>query len=278
MTLGLKYSSKYGFILLKMKLLFVFIIALFSANCYAQPEGIPTMSENESFQIVSQPNPYGELSLYLKENIDPKLLKNITYPQREFCGKTIRLEFQINKRNITSQLRIRTGVEELDDTIKSLFVKFPIEKLHITEANKLGKNSVQLISRKYKKNIINASTIAVCDQMPIVEGCEDIEYYYRYSSCFYKSLYEHILNNISLLTVQKSGVRGEIKVYLKFSIDVDGNFYDVSCMAPKKTFRNEIIRVVKTYSKIIEPGMRNAIPAGVYDYKTVYLLVIDKIK
>ena len=203
MICRLQYGYKFSFLWIKTQLLVAFIAVSFSTICHAQTEEIPTISEYESFQLVSQPNPYGELSLYLKENIDPKLLKNISYPQREFHGKTIRLEFKINKRNIPSQLRISTGVEELDDTIKSLFKEFPIEKLHITEANKLGKNSVQLISRKNKRNIINASTIAVCDQMPIVEGCEDIEYYSNYSSCFYKSLYDHILNNISLPTVQK---------------------------------------------------------------------------
>jgi len=256
---------------------------------YTKDEFILMMDkEKMSFLKESKPSPESELSIYLKSKLTEKDLKKVNYNniQNSFSFKTtplkyktydytIRLSFEINKKNKAWNLRVQTGNSDLNKKIENIFKNYPIEKFNLNEKNKLGKNTVQLFSREKKKTIINASNFVVLDEKPTIELCSDIKYYSKKSSCLYDDMYNYILENISLSVLSKQKKRGEIKIYPRFSIDSKGNIYKVNSIAPNKAIKKELDRIIKLYDRKLTPSKRNGIPRD-YFYSSNYVLIVDK--
>ena len=244
-----------------------------------------TQTERKNFESLGKPNKNSEISLFLKKYITKKELRKVNYSKimssfsyklnpykLEFFDYKIRLKFKLSKKNKISGIRILTGNKELDNKIKKLFKKYPLKEAFKIRDRK-GEYSIQLFEKVEGKTIINASTFFVNDEKPSLEKCKKIEIGHRRNSCWYKELYQHILNNISPQEFIKQKLRGEIKIYPRFSIDSVGNIYKVNSVAPNKIIKNEIDRVIKTFSKGIIPAKRNNIPEN-YFYHTNYILII----
>jgi len=132
-----------------------------------------------------------------------------------------------------------------------------------------------LFARENRKAIIKASTNIVYDEKPTLEECKNIESKSKRSSCFYKKLQQHILNNISLQTVAKQKKKGEIRINPRFTIDSIGNIFNVNSIAPNKTLKNEVDRLIFSFIKKIIPAKRNGVAKN-YFYKTNFILIIEK--
>lgn len=246
------------------------------------------LTESNMFQSLAKPDENSDLSNFLRANLNPELIENIDFNKirslynyknisKKIFDYTIRLTFEINKKNKASNFRIFTGNYDLNKQIIEIFEKYPLEKFSIDESSKSGKISVQLFAKENKKTIIKASTFAVVDQIPIQKNCTDVKYRQQLSSCFYKSLYNYILNNISLATISKQKLRGEIKIRPRFSIDTNGKVFHVNSIAPNNIIKDEIDRIIKSYNEIIIPAKRNNEPK-IFFYDTDYVIIIDNIK
>lgn len=256
-------------------------------NYYSKEEyELIIQKERKIFKSLGKPNKNSEISLFLKKYITEKDLSKINYsnimssfsyevnPHKiEFFDFKIRLKFKLSEKNKISGIRIQTGNKELDYKIIKLFEKYPLkEVLKINDSK--GEYSLQLFEKEGRKTIINASTFFVNDEEPTLEKCKNIERAHKRGSCWYKELYQHILNNISQKEFAKQKLRGEIKIYPRFSIDSVGNIYNVNSVAPNKIIKNEIDRVIETFNKGIIPAKRNKIPKN-YFYHTNYILIIE---
>ncbi|GIZ09185.1 hypothetical protein [Flavobacterium sp. UMI-01] len=239
--------------------------------------------ERHTFKTLSKPDVNSELSLFFKENLNSQDLERIDYDKikslydfkanpykLDVYDYTIRFFFDVDKKGKPYNFKVSTGDNVLNKLVKEIFKKFPLEKLKLTEENKLGLNSIQLFEKVKRKTIIKASTNVILDISPTTENCEVLETGMSRSSCFYNEFREYILNNISL-----SQKMNEVKIESRFSVDSNGKIYNVNCIAPKKVIKNEIDRVVKSFNKKIIPARRNNIPIDFF-YNTTYIITSNK--
>lgn len=247
------------------------------------------ISENDVFQTLSKPDENSDLSIYFKNNLPEKLLKKIDYSvikssyryeniSNKVYNYTIRLTFEIDKKNKASNIHIYTGDNDLNKQIIAIFKNYPLEKLSIDESYKTGVISVQLFAKENKQIIIKASTFAVVDRDPVIKNCKDVlQPLYRRHSCLYMSLYNYILANISPETISKQKLRGEINIRPRFSVGTDGKIFHINSIAPNKIIKDEIDRIIESYGQITTPAMKNDTPIDFF-YDTTYVLFFDNKK
>ncbi|OXA77868.1 hypothetical protein SAMN05444397_11440 [Flavobacterium aquidurense] len=246
------------------------------------------VAENNIFQSLSKPNENSDLSNYFKIYLEKGLLRKIDFSEiksspyyshisNKVYNHTIRLTFEINKKNKATNFRLNTGNKELDKEVIRLFKKYPLEKLSLGENAKTGKISLQLFARENKTTIIKASEFAVVDQLPILKGCENTQYNWELNKCLYDQLFKYILANISLKTISEQDLKGEIHIRPRFSIDATGKIFKANSIAPNKIIKDEIDRIILSYDQVLIPGKRNNIPKITY-CDTYRLFVIQDIK
>lgn len=274
-----------------MKNILIVLFISLNLNCYSQFDK-DFSTELRSFQSLSKPSPNSRLSQYLIQNLGIKYLNRIKFSDKQKSnGKTIRLTFTLYNKNRPGNFRINTGNIELNKKIIAVFKKYPIEKLGLNSTNKLGICSVQLFSKEKNKTIINASSIAICDISPILEGCQNIKSHSKLTSYFYDSLRKHIVNNFSLSIFDKKQLKRlkSIRLFPRFSVDLEGNIYNINEEDFKlKSYKNnpknlkspkhidqELYRITKSFDKIVKPATRNG-KAIFFNYDTFYSFVLEK--
>ncbi|MFG4005255.1 hypothetical protein B0A67_23705 [Flavobacterium aquidurense] len=244
--------------------------------------------ENSVFQALAQPSTESDLANYFKIYLEQNLLKKIDFSKLKTSSYykgisnkkynyTIRLTFEINKKNKAFNFRIHTGDSELDKKVIEIFKNYPLEKLNLNDNAKLGKISIQLFTKEDKNTIIKASTFAVVDQLPVLKGCEGIAYNSELGRCLYDQIFEYVLKNISLENIAKQGKRGEIIINPRFSIDSDGKIFRVNSIAPNKIIKDEIDRIITSFNQVIIPGKRNDTPKNTY-CETFRMITINNLK
>lgn len=244
--------------------------------------------ENSVFQALAQPSTESDLANYFKIYLEQNLLKKIDFSKLKTSSYykgisnkkynyTIRLTFEINKKNKAFNFRIHTGDSELDKKVIEIFKNYPLEKLNLNDNAKLGKISIQLFTKEDKNTIIKASRFAVVDQLPVLKGCEGIAYNSELGRCLYDQIFEYVLKNISLENIAKQGKRGEIIINPRFSIDSDGKIFRVNSIAPNKIIKDEIDRIITSFNQVIIPGKRNDTPKNTY-CETFRMITINNLK
>ncbi len=233
------------------------------------------LNENNTFQTLAQPSENSDLANFFKIYLEKKLLKKIDFSEvkwsylykdisRSEYNYTIRLTFEISKTGKASGFKIYTGDKDLDRKIVEIFKKYPLEKLALTEADKSGRISVQLFAKENKNTVIKASKFAVVDQLPTLKNCENLQTNWQKNNCLYERLYEYILQNISLKTINKQELRGEILFRPRFTIDSKGKIVHVNSIAPNSVIKNEIDRLIASFDQVLAPGTRNNLPKNTY--------------
>ena len=231
--------------------------------------------EINTFLALAQPSENSDLANHFKIYLEKKLLKKIDFSTIKWSSfykeisknKTtlsVRLTFELSKTGKATNCRINAKDKELEKKIIEVFKKFPLEKLGLKESDKSGKISVQLFTKEDNEVIIKASQFAVVDVPPILKECEDASLYWQLNKCLYDRLYDYILKNISLKTLNNQKLRGEIIFRPRFTINSEGKIINVNCIAPNKVIKDEIDRVVLSFNETIEPGKRNQVPKNTY--------------
>jgi len=244
------------------------------------------IEERKHFQELSKPNPQSNLSIFLRRNLNLEILKKIKprlvttkFKLKDYSKKyrdsIVTATFRIKKRN--SFDRINLLDKDLKKEIKEVLDKYPIEKLGLDKTNRKGKITVQLFTFKNKKAVINASSTPVINEPPQFSTCHDINSYSNLTSCNYKVLYNFILSNLSTENISKQKLRGEIYIRPRFSIDKNGNIYNIDSVASNKIIKQEIDRVISLYKEKIIPATINNKPVD-FLYETTYALYLEKIK
>jgi hypothetical protein len=244
-------------------------------------------NENNTFQALAQPSENSPLADYFKIYLETELLKEInfstiksSYLYKDISNNkynySIRLTFEINKKNKATNFRINTGNKELDRKVIEVFKKYPLEKLALKESDKRGKISIQLFTKEDKKTIIKASTFPVVDQLPVIKGCENSKVNWELNNCLYDKLYQYILENISLKNITNQNLRGEIIIRPRFLINTDGKITGVNSIAPNKVIKDEIDRLIASFDQVEIPGKRNDKPKNTYcdTYRTITIVNI----
>lgn len=218
-----------------------------------------------------------------KNTIDSinKGVTNVKVPPNQMTqlekNNIVTLSFNVNRQNKISFLlkpnTIRTGVKSLDSKIVKAFRKIPPKKLGIAR-NSFGEYSVQLFEYKNNVPFINASSIALKFEKPILKSCEHFNSNFARSNCIKITLQEHIINNISLDVLSKQKERGEIKVKVYFKIDSEGKVSNMRSSVANKVIQYEMDRVLKSFNEEFFPARKNGCPVD-HNYFTVCQIFIE---
>lgn len=209
----------------------------------------------ESSTIDHNPNSKNELSLYLKKQVSKRTLRKIKFQPKE---NNIILSFNINNENKPYRISINNfGGKELTEAIKEAFEIYPLEKLNLEDLDKRNKYYLQIISKKGSKNIFNCSSKVIVETPPICNSCNNLEFYEDIKTClnievkkyFYKNSDFSILNNLD---------EDEINLFIQFAVSKEGKLIDKKTKVPS-VFRNEVIRVLETFSNIEKTGTFNGV-------------------
>lgn len=176
-------------------------------------------SDNFDFETYSNPDPESELSLYLKNKIKKKLLRNARFQTKK---NNITLSFFINNERKPYSIKVSSfGSFEFNKSVISAFKEFPLDKFKSDSLDTRNKYSLQIVSKKGSKNIFNCSTKLVVESPPICKPCEDLKFFPDIKSClnlevrkhFYQKADFSILNNIK---------EEETDLYIQFSVSKSG--------------------------------------------------------
>jgi hypothetical protein len=225
------------------------------------------------FDIYALPSNSNELSRYFRKNINIKLLDAIKFQDTIENNKRIILEFKINKKFKVNNLRVNSQYNELNNEIKEAFKNYDIKKLNLPKESELYTYKIQIISSYNNRSIINCSTHIIYDKLPVYEGCVSKTTHSNLSTCNYEKLKAHVLNNIDAKVIEESKILGELMLFPKFTVDVQGDITHIESKAPNDVLILELNRVISLLSKV-KPATRNGRPI-LYNTNSAISLVIE---
>lgn len=217
------------------KLIFLLIVLIFLQG-FSQEKEINYLED-------SNPNSKNELSLYLKENISKKFLKNIRYPR--YTEKIV-LSFNISKENKPVRISISNfGNSKAYNAIKGAFENYPLEKLGLQELSRKNRYFLQIISKENSKNIFNASSKILVETPIISNNCKDLTYYEDLETCFKEEVKKHMyaVLDFSILTKETE------TLFIQFNINKNGKLVDNKSKVPSY-FLEELNKALNSFNKI----------------------------
>lgn len=106
------------------------------------------------------------------------------------------------------------------------------------------------------------------EQALVYPGCENHKDNDDLKKCLYGKLFEHVRNNVNSSLFNELGLKDEVKVYVRFKVNVNGDVTGVEARSPHPVLSQEGERVV-----YLLPKMQPARAAG-KPVNTVYTLPI----
>ena len=207
-------------------------------------------NENFDYDLLSDPNPKNELSLYFKKEIPKKLLRKAKYLKDK---ENIVLSFNINNENKPYNIQVSSyGSVDLDTEIKKAFEKYPLEKLHIDKLDRKNSYSFQIISKKGSRNKFNCSSILITETPPVCKTCEDLDYFEDIQSCLEIAFKKHFYNTFDFSIVTEN----DTNIFFECSIDKNGGLLLKETKKPLK-YIDEIKKTIASFPLIETPGTFN---------------------
>ena len=256
------------------QLLFIILLVISNIGFSQAVEPKEFSDKYEEFDYYSKPNKKNELSRYIRKHIDLGLLNAIKFKKKDTRKQRIFLTFRLNSKNKPVGIYVNSPYSELNESIKEAFKKYGIEKFYIPEINKLNTYVLQIISVEDNNAIVNCSTNIIYDRYPVFEGCESIVDYNSMRRCINNKLESYIIKNISHTEIINSRVIGNIKLYPKFRININGEIEQINSKAPTESLTKELNRIISIFPKAKTPPTRNGNPTNLF-YSTHVRLQID---
>lgn len=226
-----------------------------------------------AFRNYTKPNPTSKLSEFFLKNLSEELIKKANLNR---INNTLTISFEIHKRKATN-IKTNARSNSLEKEIISVFKKFPVKKLKIADKKRFNRYTVQILSFKDNKNIINASSITGYMKPPVYKGCSTSKSFSKLKKCFSKSVQKHfskkfdasLPNNLGLTT-------GRIRVFIGFKIDKNGYVSNTKVKLSKKSpkLKAEVERVMKLIPKMTSSAFRNGKRINI-KYSIPFTLIVE---
>ena len=88
------------------------------------------------------------------------------------------------------------GPKKIAAPIVKAFLKYPFNKLAIKELDRRNKYTLQIISKKDRKNIFNASSKITIETTPVFAECEDLIYSKDIKTCLLNAMKKHLYSTL----------------------------------------------------------------------------------
>ncbi|MGJ8744438.1 energy transducer TonB [Polaribacter sp.] len=242
---------------------------------YSQPPKIVKFNDKfKEYDYYAKPSTTSDLTAFFKTRVDTELLSELKplgkndYQRRFFLG------FKFLEGKIVD---VSTNVNnsKLRKMFVDAFKAYDIEKLNIKNISPLNRYEIQLSSWVDGKSILNCSQYVIIKKFPLYEGCELVASYSEMKKCINKKLENHIINNISNTVLEKSNIKGGLKLNPKFLINSDGSLSKIKIKTASRELSEELHRIIALFPKPITPAMCNGNPTG-YFYKGYFNLFVNE--
>ncbi len=101
----------------------------------------------------------------------------------------------------------------------------------------------------------------IIEEAPIYPGCEGLDKE-NAKKCFTKKVAKFVNKKFNLNITENLNTTGRQRIFVKFTIDKEGNIVDILAKSPFKTLEKEAIRVVQKLPKMT-PGKQRKKPVAV---------------
>lgn len=256
-----------------MKYYLFLLLFCFSTIGFSQSEPKGFKDKQEEFEYYAKPNPSNELSRYITNHIDYKLLDNYIISDTIKGKSHVYLTFKFNEEKQVVGIKVTSPYSELNNNITEAFKKYDIDKLAIPEKNLLNIYVLQILERAGDKMIVNCSTHILYEKYPVYEGCESANSYSKMKSCIDKLLEAHIAKNISSESIKKAKILGKLTLKPAFIINEKGAVELIPNKNPKDSLSIELNRVLALFPTAISPPFRNGKPTRLLYKGTVHLQI-----
>lgn len=232
----------------------------FNINCLVSLQ-IDTKDEKYEKEVLKSNdsilNPNNELALHFKNLINEDELQKIVFPIIE---KKIYLYFARNKKGKLIDIKSNSISKDYNERLVAVFKKFPVEKLNITNPNKLDYYRFTIMTKVHKK-------VIECEDKPDVfnfplfdKSCEKSDSALEVRTCLSESIAHIIRTEFNTNLNPKTNLTGQIRILTRFEINTLGEFINVKVSAPNPYLENELIHIIKQMPKVYKPAYLNNKP------------------
>ena len=193
---------------------FLLLIFLSISNiCYSQSEKeLTNLQQSES----SSKN---KLAKYFKKNISKKLLKNVRHAKNK---EYIILSFYINSEKKPYKISTNTFSNfKLREAIIESFKKYPVKNLNIDSLRRNRLYYLQVIGKKDGKSIFKTSNKIHSKKLPILNGCDQLDYYEDIYACTREKIKKHFYENLDFKIAENLNNEEEITINVNFFVGSD---------------------------------------------------------
>ncbi|RMA65686.1 energy transducer TonB [Ulvibacter antarcticus] len=103
---------------------------------------------------------------------------------------------------------------------------------------------------------------AVIENVPIYPGCEVMEGNEARKKCLSNKVEQYVASAFNTNLADELGLEGKQRIYVKFTINKNGDIVDVQARAPHPKLEAEAVKVVRGLPKMV-PGKQRGVPVGV---------------
>lgn len=203
-------------------------------------------------------NPNNELALHFKNEINEDALQRFYFSKN---GKALYIYFGINKKGKLIDVKSNSMNKDDNKRIVDIFKKFPVEKLNITNPNKLDSYRFTIITKGHK-NVIECNDKPDVFNYPLFDkSCGKSDSALEVRTCLNESIAYLIISEFNTKLNSKTTLTGEIRIVTRFEINTLGEFVNIKVTAPNPYLENELIRIIKDeFPKVYKPAYRNGKP------------------
>ncbi len=219
------------------------------------------------YEKYSKPNPKNQLSLFFKEHVPKKLLKETTF----FKNNTnVLLSFYVNQQGEPYKLNVSAkGSEKYYVTIKNTFKAYYKKYIGYDSLKSSNKYHLQIISKKGRKKIFNCSSKIIAEKPPICNECKDLDLFEDIKNCLNLEVKKHFYNNVNFNILNNVTSKNqidlkndkdldlffnqEVSLSIRFEVDKNGKLVNKKSDVPS-FFTTEVSEVLHSFPASISPS------------------------
>ncbi|WP_158009607.1 energy transducer TonB [Tenacibaculum todarodis] len=212
---------------------------------------------DRKYNKLTKPNTANNLSIYLQGKIHKDLLQDITFPK---YGRKVTLSYYVNKDGKPYNINFNSyRNNKLTRALKKYMKEYSLDSLGF-KADTRKKYTIQIISKKKDKNIIECSTNPIEITSPNSESCKDLNFYSDINNCFNKELRNLFYNSINYSLADSIKTDNEIiNLNFKALIDKEGKLKLRNLKVPE-IFKKHLYDIVEKSNFQFKPQLINGIP------------------
>jgi hypothetical protein len=203
---------------------------------------------NIYFDSIFKPTTSNYFAIYLKDNLTDKDVKNANLNRLK---NRISLYFELDKKGKPFEITTTSRSKKLENKIITLFKNFDFEKLNFVEKNRFNRYFTSIIIFENEKNIIKTNSIIGYNRGALFIGCENSKNVKAARACFSRQVQVYFSKKFRTRIMNTLGLStGRKRIFIGFKVDKTGRITDITCRAPHKKIKQEVIRVMKKLPEV----------------------------